>query len=188
MRLLWLPLCLLALGSRPLMAAEIPHAPASEEEEPDDADQVAEESTIIPLSTGVAASTQAVTPISEFPEKTPYDQALSELAQAKKLYAQGHWEAASDMGLQAYDDLLTIRGGRGKRNRKKRAKLAGQRYQAASVYMDASIAYVKSFVEGKGGGPEALEEGRARMEDLRDVAHDYPNLNTRLNRALEKLK
>jgi len=52
---------------------------------------------------------------------------------------------------------------------------------------EAGIAYVKNFVRKTRGNPEAVEEGRSRLEDLRDVAKNYNELNKMLNSAIEEL-
>jgi hypothetical protein len=143
---------------------------------------------IIPQDAQVYISTSTLIPISELPERPAYQQAQEELEQAKALWSKGHAEAASDMALQAYDDLYSIKTPRGKRNRKKRAKLRAQRATASYIYVDSSLAYIRSFVRSKGDTPAARAEGAARMEDLRDVARDYPDLNSKLNRAIEQMR
>ena len=72
-----------------------------------------------------------------------------------------------------------------RRNKKKRQQLRLLRRQAATVYIDASIAYIQDYVNKGNGTTRALEEGRARLGDLHDVAQNYPELTTKLNAALE---
>jgi hypothetical protein len=167
-----------------------PALPDPEEEQIHDneSEGLGENTGIIPRNAGILSSTDALTPVSELPEKEPYKQSVEELEQAKKLWSKGYSEAASDMALQAYEDLLSIKGPRGKRHRKKRAKIRQQRAQAATIYVDASISYLRHFVKSKGDTPTARAEGRARLEDLRDVARDYSELNSKLNRALEQMR
>jgi len=185
----WPLLLFLWCGLSIRVAADPLSPPAADEDAMNESqtDEPLEDSGIIPRSSGLAVSTQTLTPIAAFQPKAPYDQALDELEQAKALWAKGEAEAASDVGLQAYDDLCTIHGGRGKRNRKKRAKLSAERYQAASVYLDASLAYIRSYIKDKPMAPPLLQEARARMEDLRDVARDYPDLNNKLTHAIKQL-
>ena len=71
-----------------------------------------------------------------------------------------------------------------RRNKKKRQKLRNDRRQAATVYIDSSIAYIEEFVKRGGDTKKMKEEGRARLGDLRDVAQNYPELNKKLNDAL----
>lgn len=158
---------------------------------PEESEQAGHEDTedekgIIPRS-ALYLSTQPLTPISQYVEKDPYAEALEELEQAKTLLAKSDTEAASDMALQAYEDLLTIRGGRGKKNAKKRAKIRAQRYDAAVVYVDASIAFIKEYVHKNAKASWAVPEAKGRLEDLRDVAREYEDLNHRLNKAIESI-
>jgi len=141
----------------------------------------AEQTGILPPNSSVLASTQPVTPVTEFPEKKIYDQALEELARAQELWTKGEAETASDMALEAYDDLNSIHRFRGR----KRKKLRRERRQAATVYVQGGIAFIGGFVKKAGATPQAAAEGRSRLEDLRDVARDYPELNQDLNRAIQ---
>jgi hypothetical protein len=156
-------------------AAESPPLSPPGEEEANSAkdSETSEEMDIIPKSAGVTVSTEAITPISEFPERNAYDQGLAEYEQAVALSKGGDHEAASDLALQAYYDLCLVRI---RRPKKKRAKLHAQRYQAALIYLQASVAYIKDFVKEEGKTRTAIEEGKARLGDLKDVAHDYPDL------------
>jgi hypothetical protein len=144
--------------------------------------QESESKGIIPPGLNYA-STQTITPTSTFTEKTPYEQAKDELIKANDLWAAGHFEAASDTALGAYDDLLLVRRVPGV----KRSKIREEARQAAKVYVLAGITYIQQFVKRLGGGPTAVEEGRARLGDLRDVAQNYPELNKELNKAIEQL-
>jgi hypothetical protein len=139
---------------------------------------------IIPVDAAdTLLSSRPVTPTSIFPQKKPYDQARDELIRAMDLWAKGRAEAASDTALEAYDDFIDIRRVPGV----KRSVIREQAHQAAKVYVEAGIAYIKGYTERMGSTPEAVAEGRARMEDLRDVARNYPELNRMLNSAIQKL-
>ena len=70
---------------------------------------------------------------------------------------------------------------------KKRAKVRAERYQAATLYVNASISYVKEFVHRNSQTPSAIEEGKARLEDLRDVSRDYEDLNKHVTQTMEDL-
>lgn len=158
-------------------------APGPEVEEPATPADEGEGKGIIPRSVEVHASTQPVTPASAFPEKPPYDQARDELAQAEALWAKGAVEAASDTALEAYDDLNAVH----RRNKKERKKLFAERHRAATIYVQAGIRFIREFVNKNGGTPQTMEEGRSRLEDLRDVARNYEELNRDLNKAVEQL-
>ena len=145
--------------------------------------QESEAKGIIPDQADVLSSTQPVTPISEFTEKSPYEQARSELIRALDLLNSDHFEAASDTALEAYEDFSEIRRVPGV----KRSQIRALTHQAASVYVEASIAYVKNYLRRAGRAPDALEEARSRLEDLRDVARNYRELNKMLNAAIESL-
>jgi len=147
------------------------------------ADQESEAKGIIPEG-GIAISTQPITPITLLPDKNLYDQALEELAVAQELLTKGKMEAASDASLQAYDDLMSVSISR--RNKTKRKKLHIDRHQAATLYTNASVAYIESFVERNGKSNHALEEGRARLGDLRDVTMNYPELNKKVSQVLDR--
>jgi hypothetical protein len=135
---------------------------------------------------GLTVSTQPITPIATLPEHNPYDQALQELAIAQGLLQKGRMEAASDVSLQAYDDLRAVYVPRRNKNKKKRKKLRADRHQAATVYITSSLAYIEDYVKEAGGGARAIEEGRARAADLRDVSANYPELNVKVTQALER--
>jgi hypothetical protein len=137
---------------------------------------------IIPVGTEMVISTTAVTPTSEFAEKKLYDQAQEELSQSQLLLAKGLYEAASDTALAAYDNLVEVR-----MPRKKSRKLRAQRYQAATVYVQAGAAFIKEYVKRSGSTAAAVQEGRSRLEDLRDVARNYPDLNQLLNATAQDL-
>ena len=163
-------------GSTP--SAEVP------EPDPTTSTQESEAKDIIPPAAETLTSTQPITPTSIFPEKKPYDQAKDELARAQELWVKGHPEAASDTALEAYDDFLELRRVPGV----KRTVIRGQVRQAAGIYVEAGITYIKNWVKRAGGSPMIMEEGRARMEDLRDVARNYSDLNKMLNNAIEQLR
>jgi len=165
--------------------ADVEPAPTESSERGDEttSDQEWEAKGIIPHG-GLTLSTQPITPITVLPDRNPYDQGLEELAQAQDLFKKENMEASSDVALQAYDDLMGVRMGR--RNKKKRQKLRTERHQAATVYTDSSIAYIQDYVKRNGGTPHAIEEGRARLGDLRDVTQNYPELTRKLTKALEE--
>ncbi|OGR92270.1 MAG: hypothetical protein A2992_06575 [Elusimicrobia bacterium RIFCSPLOWO2_01_FULL_59_12] len=145
--------------------------------------QESEAKGIIPPRSIILKSTEPLTPTSLFPIKKPYDQAREELIQALDLWNAGHAEAASDKALEAYDDLLMLRRVPGV----KRSTLRAQAHQAAAVYVEAGIAYIRGYVKKLGETSEAVEEGIARLGDLRDVARNYPELNRMLNNAINQL-
>jgi len=178
--IVFLPLLL----SRPAVWAETEiSAPETDTERQETtSDQEWEAKGVIPQG-GLTVSTQPITPITLLPDHNPYDQSLEELNLAQDLWKKGNAEAASDVGLQAYDDLMTISLHR--RNKKKRQQLRMDRRQAATVYIDSSIAYIEDYVKKHGEGPNAKAEGRARLGDLRDVSQNYPELTKKLNKALE---
>jgi hypothetical protein len=142
---------------------------------------------IIPKGTAIAVSTQPITPISIFPEKQAIEQGKEELEQATALWRRGEAEAASDMALQAFDDLMDVKTPRGKKRSKERNQIRALRRQAAGIYLESGLAFIKSYVDKAGRTSAAVEEGRSRMEDFRDVAREYEELNRLLNREIEKL-
>jgi hypothetical protein len=145
----------------------------------------AKEEGIIPKGSGGLHGTPAVplTPTSVFEQKKPYEQAQEELLKALEYWNAGHAEAASDKALEAYDDFIELRRVPGV----KRSKIRAQAHQAATIYVEAGIKYIKEFVRRTGSNQAGIEEGRARMEDLRDVARGYPELNKMLNNAINDL-
>ena len=145
--------------------------------------QESEAKGIIPPNADTLLSTQPITPISTFPEKTPYEEAKDELIKALELWNAGHAEAASDTALQAYDDLIEMHRIPGV----KRSKIRAQIHQAAEVYVRAGITYVQNYVKQAGSNKDALDEGRARLEDLRDVARNYHELDKMLQMAIDDL-
>src|SRR5882724_8694501 len=58
---------------------------------------------------GLTVSTQPITPGAVMATRKPYDVALEELALAHELWKNGKVQAASDVSLQAYDDLMSMR-------------------------------------------------------------------------------
>ena len=132
-------------------------------------------------TTDVRASTDVVTPISPFAEKDLHQQALDELIKANNLLTENQYEAASDASLQAYDDLMDVHL---KRKGHDRAKLLADRRMAAATYIQAGIAYIQEFAKRSNGSADAREETRSRLEDLRDVAREYPELMKKLDQAI----
>lgn len=139
-----------------------------------------EERGIIPEG-GLTISTRPMTPISAVPELKPRDQARAGLKIARDLLARNKFEAASDVALQAYDDFAGLRLSR--LGKKGRQELRRERREAATVYMDASIAYIQQYVKKNGSTAEATQEGRERLSALRDVAVNYPELSKKLQKA-----
>ena len=115
-----------------------------------------------------------LTPISVYDVKKPYDGAKETLQKAKDLWKNGQAEAASDAALEAYDALVEIHFPR--KQKKARRTILAEREQAATVYIQASLAYIKQWVEKEGHSPEIHREARARLDDLRDVSQDYNDL------------
>ncbi len=187
------PILIICLGMQSIaVAAQVSSGTVQEStttlEAPGETDQTtssqeSEAKGIIPPAADTLSSTGPITPTSIFPEKKPYDQAREELIRAMNLLNKGHFEAASDTALEAYDDLMELHRVPGV----KRSVIRGQMRQAADVYVEAGIAYIKNYVRRAGGSPEVLEEGRARLEDLRDVAKNYTELNKKLNSAINQL-
>jgi hypothetical protein len=175
---------LLFLLARAWADTEPPAVENNDERQPQTtSDQESEAKGIIPEG-GIAVSTQPITPIALLPDRNLYDQALEELTVAQDLMTKGKAEAASDVSLQAYDDLVSV--SLRHRDKKKRKKLREDRQQAATIYITESILYIESYVERNGGGYRAVEEGRARLGDLRDVTINYPELNKRVSKELER--
>lgn len=144
-------------------------------------DEEGEDKGIIPKSADLSVSSQTITPVTVFPEKNLMDQAKEELAHAQDLLSKGDTEAASDTALEAYDDFCDVH-----LPRRKRKPLYLLRHQAATVYMNASIAYIKDYVEKSKKTSAGIEEGLSRLEDLHDVAQNYPELTKLLNSAKEQ--
>ncbi len=142
-----------------------------------------EEHGIIPE--GSYISTVTITPISMLPEKKAHEQGLEQLAIAQDLWKNGKSEAASDVALQAYDELMGVYLPRKKS--KKSQKLRLERRQAATVYVEASIAYIQESAKKQGNTPEARKEGRSRLGDVWEVSRNYPELTKKLNAALNDL-
>ena len=163
--------------------SEPPGPDSSESRQEASNDQEWESKGVIP-SGGLTVSTQAITPISVLPERHPYEQAFEEMNLAQDLLKKGKPEAASDVALQAYDDLMSLSLPR--RDKKKRQKLRQDRHQAATVYIDSSIAYIEEFAKKGGDTRKVKGEARARLGDLRDVSQNYPELNKKLSKALEQ--
>jgi hypothetical protein len=183
----WTLLLILLVGISPQLHAtgEGGANPAAQEQEqgqPAAADE-GEEKGIIPKPADLLRSSQAVTPITQFPEKPAYDQAREDLAKAETLWAKGEAEAASDTALEAYDDLMELH----RRSKRERKKLLTERRRAAAIYVQGGIRFIQDFVNKAGRAPQAIQEGRDRLEDLRDVARNYPELNQTLSQAEDQL-
>jgi len=58
-----------------------------------------------------------------------------------------------------------------------------ERRQAATVYIDSSLAYIQNYVKKGGASTQVIAEGGARLGDLRDVATNYPELMKKLRDA-----
>jgi len=129
------------------------------------------------------AQTSAVTPISSYQQRKPYDQARLTLQKAQDIWKKGDGKLASETALEAYDDLIAVRVPR--KQKQARRKLLSERRKAAEVYVDASIAYIKEYVNKRGTTVEARMEGRGRLAVLRDVSRDYPDLNNKVTKALD---
>lgn len=165
----------------PVLASDTTR-PENDEADQTSSTQESEAPSIIPPG-GLTVSTQPITPITMVPERKLYDQAREELAIAQALWAKGRAEAASDVALQAYDDLLTVRLSR--KNKKTRKEIRTVRHTAATIYIDSSLAYIQDYRSRAGDGPKAMEECRGRLGDLRDVATNYQELNKKVTKALE---
>lgn len=189
------------VGAAPDTNAEGPLDLEAEEVEtedervPYDAMGEAEEKGIIPPGAEIAFSSGPVTPLAAQVSATNYASALAVLARAEALWKKGEMEAASDVALEAYDDLMEIplpRIRKKSKNKaalqKKRDQLRADRRRAATVYIHSSIDYVKCYVKAKGDTPEARKDGRARLEDLGDVAINYSDLNRMLYKAMEEMR
>ncbi len=124
-----------------------------------------------------------VTPVTVFPEKPPYEQAKDELIQALDLLNHDRPIAACDMALEAYDDLRTIRPSQ----EIPRSKLKAEIYQAASAYLQACSITIRGRLSKTTPSPEAIQDAQDRLEDLREVARDYRDLNKKLDDALSSL-
>lgn len=126
------------------------------------------------------SNTPVLTPITVFPQKDPYKQAMEELAAAEASWKKGDAEEASDQALEAYDDFMNVFV-----PKKQRAHRRAQRKRAATIYIEAGIVYIKDFVKKNGNTIAAKEEGRSRLGDLREVAVNYNELNRKLNDAMD---
>jgi hypothetical protein len=138
---------------------------------------------VIPSDTDTSVSTQPVTPITDLVEKSPYEEAQSEVIRALALWNSGHFEAASDLALQAYEDYLALHRVPGV----KRSKIRAETHQAAALYIESAIATIKQYVKQFGRTPEALEEAQSRLGDLKDVAQNYRELDKMLKTAMEQI-
>jgi hypothetical protein len=185
----WATACAFLFWAAPLAAqtvqessttAEAPYGDQSSS--PEETESRGEAKDIIPPE-GIKRSTETLNAASIYTEKKPYDQARDELIHALELWNAGHPEAASDTALEAYDDLVELRRAPGV----KRSQLRQMKRQAAEIYTKGGIACIKSYVKRQGNTPDAILEGKARMEDLRDVARNYNDLNKQLSQAIDQL-
>jgi hypothetical protein len=132
---------------------------------------------------GLTVSTQPITPIEPLSEGDHYIKAFQELTLAEGLLEKGRMEAASDVSLQAYDDLMSIYI---PRRNKKRKKLLADRHEAATTYITASLAYLEEYVNRGGWRSKVTQEAKARVGDLRDVSANYPELNKKVSAAMDR--
>ncbi len=154
-------LFLLCLG-RAWADTDVPSADNGDTRDETTSDQEWETKGVIPQG-GLTISTQPITPITLMPDRHPYDQGLEELAAARDLFKKGNMEAASDIALQSYDDLVGLHmPRRSKSNKKKRQKLRDDRQHAATVYTDSSIAYIEEYVKKNGSTKHAFLKKDAR--------------------------
>ncbi len=163
-------------------------------EKPMDATE-AEEKGIIPEGAPILLSTGPVTPLSAYEDKPNYQAGVESMNRAEQLWKRGDHEAASDLALEAYDDLMEVSLPRIRKKSKnklalqrQRDTIRAQRRKAASVYVHSSIDYIRGYVKKNGNTVEAKQEGKDRLWDLRDVAVNYPDLWKILVQAREDLK
>lgn len=135
---------------------------------------------------GEAKEGASLTPISSYQTKKPYDQAREILQKAQEAWKAGRTETASNLALEAYDDLLEAHFPR--KMTKARKKLRAERHQAAEVYVGSSLDFIRRSAERQKMTEAAKTEARARMNDLRDVAREYPELNAKVDAALADLR
>lgn len=196
----WVLLLLSVTLYRPLMAEEAaPPADDETEESPVEAepeDHISESKEeeghgIIPAGAAVIFSSGPITPLSAYFEKNDYTSGLEALSRAQELAKKGDMEAASDLALEAYDDFMYVPLPRIRKKSKNKAALKKRREQiradrrkAATLYIQSSIDYVQKFVKQTND----TKEGRARLNDLRDVAINYPDLNRMLYKAMDDMK
>jgi hypothetical protein len=169
---------ILLFGSTPLMWAE--DVIETVHEAPND---IPEQKNIIP--DGDERGKSVVAPTDRMVPKTdPYEAAQAEVIKALSLYNDGKMEAASDKALEAYEDLRALPR---KVKRAKRVELKKLIDQAATVYVDASIAYVTGWLKRVGKNDSTLAEAKERLEDIRSVADNHLKLNQQLNQAILSL-
>jgi len=133
-----------------------------------------------------AKSGEILTPTSAYTQKKPYDMAHDALQKATGLWNQKLAQKSSDAALEAYDDLMEIHFPR--RQKKARKKLREERRQAAQIYIESSIAYIKKEVEKEKNTAAAKQEARARLGDLRDVSREYLDLQKQVVNAIMELQ
>jgi len=175
----FIPLFLVGL----LLAVPFPSHAADETSDQERSFKMQEgEKKLIPEAE-VETSTSPLTPISPGTNQPPYEQAKAELIKAFQFSNAGNWEASSDVALEAYEDLLALH----RPFRVKKSKLRKEIHEAAAIYIDSSIAFILQGYKDAGKTSEAAEEARARLEDLRDVARNYPELNKKLNNTIDRI-
>jgi len=169
------------------MAAESDAEPDEHINESDES----EDTGIIPPGAAIQLSSGPVTPLSSYVEQDDYKAGLASLAQAEALWKKGDVESASDLALQAYDDLMSVplpRIRKKSKNKaalqKKRDQIRADRRRAATVYVNSSIDYVKTYAKKSGNRKDA----RSRLNDLRDVAINYTDLNRLLYKAMDEMR
>jgi len=164
------------LTAVPLLAEDTAEAIAQEEQDPE-----------LPYSADEGdAKDPVITPVSAFPPKKPYERARETLQKAIETWKKRDAKLASEIALEAYDDLLDIRVS--PKQKQARQKLLSERRQAAGVYIDSSIAYIQEYVKKKGNTPMAKTEGLSRLGDLRTVSRGYPELNARVTKARQQFE
>jgi hypothetical protein len=155
-------------ANTPAVPPVISTAPASSISEPAASTDVGEPDQ--PFS----AEDGELTPTSVYTEKKPYDQGRELLQKADDFWKQKLALKASDTSLEAYDDLMEVHFSR--HEKKARKKLSAERHQAAQIYVESSIAFIKQAAEKEGNSTAAKAEARARLGDLRDVSREYLEL------------
>ena len=125
-------------------------------------------------------------PTSAYTVKKPYDQAHDILQKAVEAWKQNQALKASDTALEAYDDLMEVHLPR--RPKSARKKLRAERYLAAQLYIDSSIAFIKQDAVKAGSTAAAKLEARQRLGDLRDVSREYLDLQKEVVNTIMELQ
>ena len=159
----------LTLSTAPVAASEPPEEP----EQPHSAEE----------GEGLV---DALTPTAVYTARKPYDYARELLKKAGEFWKQKQAQKASDTALEAYDDLMEVHVPRKKKNARK--KLRAERHQAAQIYVESSIAFIKEEAAKGGRSAAAKEEARARLGDLRDVSREYLELQKQVVNAIMELQ